>query len=99
VPHSSLAVVCETRVGILTLILNTSAPSALKLLAFARILYASCCIPVAPKPKSSSTVLDPASTNGSNPECERVPPMEIPQKDRFFPSSECSRELGVQPIE
>jgi hypothetical protein len=38
VPHSSLAVFCETRVGILTLILNTSVSSALKLLAFARIL-------------------------------------------------------------
>jgi hypothetical protein len=47
-------------VGILTLILNTS---ALKLLAFARILYAVAAFLLAPKSNSSSAVLDPASTN------------------------------------
>jgi hypothetical protein len=49
--------------GFLTLILHTSASSALKLLAFARILYAVTAFLLAPKSKSSSALLDPASTN------------------------------------
>ena len=62
-PHSSLAVFCEAGVGILTLILNTPASSALKLLAFAASLYAVAALLLAHVSNSSSAVLDPASTN------------------------------------